>query len=282
VARACSSWRSLDHHCDQHLRASGIVCPRPPGLVSRLTCTDGFGRTTVNPRPTTGGRVGTRSTGWVSQAAHPATTSKWACPVSSTAGKRGLSPSGGRNGVQAPSAIPSRSAGTAQGPVDSLPVRLRPRWRISTVPKPFPKEFRRDVIPVARQGDQSIAQVVRSFGVSESCLARWLKIAAREDGLSGEPHRPSPPAVAATWRPRRPTWSPTPRMTASSTTPCTLTKRWPGVALRRPSGPGRPADPQLPRDQRSAGGLTRDTDQSPRNVPPGWGEPGARGRPGSR
>jgi transposase len=53
------------------------------------------------------------------------------------------------------------------------------------VPKPFPKEFRRDVIAVARQGDQSIAQVARNFGVSESCLARWLKIADREDGLSG-------------------------------------------------------------------------------------------------
>ncbi len=53
------------------------------------------------------------------------------------------------------------------------------------MPKPFPKEFRRDVIAVAWQGDQSIAQVARSFGVSESCLARWLKIADREDGLSG-------------------------------------------------------------------------------------------------
>ncbi len=52
------------------------------------------------------------------------------------------------------------------------------------MPKPFPKEFRRDVIAVARKGDQSIAQVARSFGVSESCLARWLKIADREDGLS--------------------------------------------------------------------------------------------------
>jgi transposase-like protein len=53
------------------------------------------------------------------------------------------------------------------------------------VPKPFPKEFRRDVIAVARQGDQSIAQVARSFGVSESCLARWLKIADREDNVTG-------------------------------------------------------------------------------------------------
>ncbi len=53
------------------------------------------------------------------------------------------------------------------------------------MPKPFPKEFRRDVIAVARQGDQSVAQVARSFGVSESCLQRWLKIADREDGLTG-------------------------------------------------------------------------------------------------
>ena len=52
------------------------------------------------------------------------------------------------------------------------------------MPKPFPKEFRADVIAVARKGDQSIAQVARSFGVSESCLARWLKIANREDGLT--------------------------------------------------------------------------------------------------
>jgi transposase len=51
------------------------------------------------------------------------------------------------------------------------------------VPTPFPKEFRRDVIAVARQGDKSIAQVARSFGISESCLSRWLKIADREDGI---------------------------------------------------------------------------------------------------
>ena len=53
------------------------------------------------------------------------------------------------------------------------------------MPKPFPKEFRRDVIAVARQGDRSMAEVARSFGISESCLNRWLKIADREDGLAG-------------------------------------------------------------------------------------------------
>lgn len=54
---------------------------------------------------------------------------------------------------------------------------------MSIVPKPFPAEFRCDVIAVARQGDQSIAHVARSFGISESCLSRWLKIADREDGI---------------------------------------------------------------------------------------------------
>ena len=52
------------------------------------------------------------------------------------------------------------------------------------MPKPFPEEFRRDVIAVARQGERSMAQVARSFGISESCLSRWLKIADREDGIS--------------------------------------------------------------------------------------------------
>jgi transposase len=59
------------------------------------------------------------------------------------------------------------------------------------VPTPYPKEFRRDVIAVARQGDQSIAQVAKSFGVSESCLSRWLRIADREDGLVAGPAEPA-------------------------------------------------------------------------------------------
>jgi len=52
------------------------------------------------------------------------------------------------------------------------------------VPTPYPLEFRRDVVAVARQGDQSRAQVARAFGISESCLARWWRIADREDGVS--------------------------------------------------------------------------------------------------
>jgi transposase-like protein len=60
------------------------------------------------------------------------------------------------------------------------------------MPTPFPKEFRRDVIAVARKGDQTRAQVAKSFGISDSCLARWLRIADREDGLAAA--SPSSPA----------------------------------------------------------------------------------------
>jgi transposase len=49
------------------------------------------------------------------------------------------------------------------------------------MPTPYPIEFRRDVIAVARQGEQSREQVARSFGISAFCLARWLRIADRED-----------------------------------------------------------------------------------------------------
>jgi hypothetical protein len=42
------------------------------------------------------------------------------------------------------------------------------------MPKAFPAEFRRDVVAVARKGDRSIASMARDFGVSESCLQRWL------------------------------------------------------------------------------------------------------------
>jgi transposase len=65
---------------------------------------------------------------------------------------------------------------------------------------PYPPEFRRDVIAVARQGDRSRAQVARSFGISESCLNRWMKLADRQDGVArdgGGDASPGAPARAA-------------------------------------------------------------------------------------
>jgi transposase len=51
------------------------------------------------------------------------------------------------------------------------------------VPKAFPKEFRRDVVAVARKGEAPISGIAKDFGISESCLQRWLKIADVEDGV---------------------------------------------------------------------------------------------------
>ncbi|MFF0818306.1 IS3 family transposase [Rhodococcus sp. NPDC003318] len=58
------------------------------------------------------------------------------------------------------------------------------------MPKPYPAEFRRDVITVARKGDATLRQVAKDFGISETCLQRWLKIANRQDGVD----RTDPPS----------------------------------------------------------------------------------------
>ncbi len=50
------------------------------------------------------------------------------------------------------------------------------------MPKPYPEEFRRDVVAVARKGQSTLRQVAKDFGISESCLANWLKQADIEEG----------------------------------------------------------------------------------------------------
>jgi transposase len=50
------------------------------------------------------------------------------------------------------------------------------------VPKAFPLEFRRDVVAVTRRGEAPISRIAKDFGISESCLQRWLKLADLEDG----------------------------------------------------------------------------------------------------
>jgi len=53
-----------------------------------------------------------------------------------------------------------------------------------TMPKPYPREFREDVIRVARnrEPDTRLADIAKDFGISESCLNLWLKAADVEDG----------------------------------------------------------------------------------------------------
>jgi transposase len=51
-----------------------------------------------------------------------------------------------------------------------------------TVPRPHPKEFRDDVVAVARRGEAPVKQIAKDFGISESCLRNWLAKADVEDG----------------------------------------------------------------------------------------------------
>lgn len=51
------------------------------------------------------------------------------------------------------------------------------------MPAPHLKEFREDVVAVARKGETPIAQLAKDFGISESCLRNWLKAADVKDGV---------------------------------------------------------------------------------------------------
>lgn len=51
------------------------------------------------------------------------------------------------------------------------------------MPKPYPEEFRRDVVAVARRREAPMSQIAKDFGIAESCLHRWVKRAEIEDGL---------------------------------------------------------------------------------------------------
>lgn len=55
---------------------------------------------------------------------------------------------------------------------------------MSPVPRPHPKEFREDVVRVARNREPgvTIGQIAKDFGISESCLRNWLHAADVEDG----------------------------------------------------------------------------------------------------
>lgn len=53
------------------------------------------------------------------------------------------------------------------------------------MPKPFPKEFREDVVRVARNRDPktTLEEVAKDFGIHATTLTSWLKKADVEDGV---------------------------------------------------------------------------------------------------
>jgi len=50
------------------------------------------------------------------------------------------------------------------------------------MPKPYPTEFRDDVVAVARRGQAPLNQIAKDFGISEGCLHNWMRKADVEDG----------------------------------------------------------------------------------------------------
>ena len=52
------------------------------------------------------------------------------------------------------------------------------------MPKPYPQEFRDDVVRVARNREPGthLKQIAADFEISESCLTGWMKKADVEDG----------------------------------------------------------------------------------------------------
>ena len=58
------------------------------------------------------------------------------------------------------------------------------------MPAAYPREFRQDVVAIARKGQMPIAQVAKDFGITASCLRRWL---AQDDVEAGI--RPASPKL---------------------------------------------------------------------------------------
>jgi transposase len=57
-------------------------------------------------------------------------------------------------------------------------------WKDVIVPRPYPREFRDDVVRVARDRDDgvTIEQVAADFGVHPMTLMKWLRQADIDDG----------------------------------------------------------------------------------------------------
>lgn len=52
------------------------------------------------------------------------------------------------------------------------------------MPKPYPREFREDVVRVARNREPGVPlrQIAADFGISETCLQNWVRQATVETG----------------------------------------------------------------------------------------------------
>lgn len=51
------------------------------------------------------------------------------------------------------------------------------------MPRAFPREFRDDVVAIARRREAPFAQIARDFGISETTVQNWVSKAEVEDGV---------------------------------------------------------------------------------------------------
>jgi transposase len=56
---------------------------------------------------------------------------------------------------------------------------------MSIMPKPYPKEFREDVVRVARRRESGVTleQIATDFGIHPMTLSEWMRKADIEDGV---------------------------------------------------------------------------------------------------
>ena len=57
-------------------------------------------------------------------------------------------------------------------------------WKDGAVPRPYPREFRDDVVRVARNREDgvTIEQIATDFGIHPMTLTKWMRQAAIDDG----------------------------------------------------------------------------------------------------
>jgi transposase len=50
------------------------------------------------------------------------------------------------------------------------------------MPRPYPEEFRRHAVELARLGEKPVSQVAAELGIAQSALHRWLRQAEVDEG----------------------------------------------------------------------------------------------------
>ena len=54
------------------------------------------------------------------------------------------------------------------------------------MPKPYPPEFRRRAVELARQSDTPLLQLAKDLGISRSCLQNWMRQADADEKPDSE------------------------------------------------------------------------------------------------